>query len=742
VDQNAPSIGGARTTGNEKAAIRRPGIEAHPRADPVIRATAFPPRATCSILFGPPPEVPMPATDLDRLSIDTIRFLSADAVQKANSGHPGLPMGAAPMAYVLWTRFMKHHPANPRWFDRDRFVLSAGHGSMLLYSLLHLTGYESVPMREIQSFRQWGSRTPGHPESHLTPGVETTTGPLGQGIANAVGMGIAEAHLAARFNRPGHSVIDHRTWVIAGDGDLMEGVASEACSLAGHLQLGKLIVLYDDNRMSLAATTSLTFTEDVARRFEGYGWHAQRVADGNDTDAVAGAIEAAVAVEERPSILLVRTTIGYGAPHKQNTFEVHGSPLGVDELRAAKENLEWPLEPPFRVPEEISKHFRTALARGREQEAEWNARMAAYAKAHPEPAAELRRRIAAELPAGWDAEIPSFPADAKGIATRKASSTVMQAIGRRLPELAGGSADLNPSTFTVLEGQGDFESPAATSEGAQGTSGGPWSYAGRNLHFGVREHAMGAAVNGLATHGGFVPYGATFLVFSDYMRPSVRLSSIMELGTVWVFTHDSVALGEDGPTHQPVEHYAALRAIPGLLFIRPCDANETAWAWRVAIENRHRPTALALTRQNLPTLDRSELAPAENLRRGAYVLNPRVENPDILLLGTGSEVQLLVAAVKTLGEKGVRARVVSMPCWELFDEQAAEYRESVLPRRVTARLAVETGVSLGWHRWVGPAGATLTLDRFGASAPGGVILQKLGFTAENVVARALAVVGR
>jgi len=679
----------------------------------------------------------MPLSELERHSIDAIRFLSADAVQKANSGHPGLPLGAAAMAYVLWTRFLKHNPSNPQWFDRDRFVLSAGHGSMLLYSLLHLTGYESVSMSEIQSFRQWASRTPGHPESHLTPGVETTTGPLGQGISNAVGMAIAEAHLAARFNRPGHTVVDHRTWVLAGDGDLMEGVASESCSLAGHLRLGKLVVLYDDNRMSLAGTTSISFTEDVGRRFEGYGWRVQRVADGNDAEAVGQAIAAAVEAADRPSLLLVRTTIGYGAPHKQNTFEVHGSPLGADELRATKENLGWPLEPAFRVPEDVSRHFREAIARGREQESAWSARFAAYGKAFPERAAELRRRIAGQLPETWTTALPSFPADPKGLATRKASSKVMQALAPRLPELVGGSADLNPSTFTVLEGEGDFQDPARSSDDVQGTSGGPWGREGRNVHFGVREHAMGSAVNGMAAHGAFIPYGATFLVFSDYMRPAVRLSALMKVGAVWVYTHDSVGVGEDGPTHQPVEHYSALRAIPDLLFIRPCDANETAAAWRVAIENRHRPTALALTRQNVPTLDRAVFAPADGLRRGAYVLNPAVDKPAVLLLGSGSEVHLLVQAAEKLEEKGVRARVVSMPCWELFDEQPEDYRESVLPSRVTARLAVEAGVSLGWHRWIGPNGGLITLDRFGASAPGNVLFEKFGFTVANVVARAL-----
>jgi transketolase len=678
----------------------------------------------------------MPATPLDTLSINTIRFLSADAVQKANSGHPGLPMGAAAMAYVLWTRYLKHNPANPKWPDRDRFVLSGGHGSMLLYSLLHLAGYP-LTLDDIKSFRQWGSKTPGHPEAELTPGVETTTGPLGQGISNAVGLAIAEAHLAARYNRPGHAVVNHYTYVIASDGDLMEGASSEACSIAGHLRLGKLIVLYDDNHISLAGTTSLAFDEDVLARYQAYGWHTQRVADGNDLDALDAALSAAQAATGQPSIIAVRTIIGYGAPNKENTAEVHGNPLGPDELKAAKRNLGWPEDEMFSIPGAALEHFREALGTGSAAEAAWQARMAAYAAAFPEPAAELKRRLAGELPAGWEQARPTFPADAKGLATRKAGEAVLQAFAAQLPELMGGSADLNPSTFTVIKGAGDFQSPQASAEGAQGTSGGPWSYEGRNLHFGVREHGMGAIVNGLATHGGFIPYGATFLVFSDYMRPTIRLSAIMRVGSIWIYTHDSIGLGEDGPTHQAVEHYAALRAIPNLLFIRPADANEVAWAWQVAIENRHRPTALALTRQNVPTLDRAALASAEGLKQGAYVLNPQVTDPQLILMATGSEVQLIVAAEKTLAERGLRARLVSMPCWELFAAQPEEYRASVLPPSVTARLGVETGVSLGWHRWVGDAGALITLDHFGASAPAARIMKEFGFTAENVVAKAL-----
>jgi transketolase len=612
---------------------------------------------------------------------------------------------------------------------------------MLLYSLLHLTGYD-LSLDDIKSFRQLGSRTPGHPENHVTPGVEVTTGPLGQGLANAVGMAIAEAHLAARFNRPGHVLVDHFTYVLASDGDVMEGVASEACSLAGHLALGKLVVLYDDNRVTLAGSTSVAFTEDVGERFAAYGWHVQHVEDGNDLDEVGKAIENARALTARPSIILVRTHIGFGSPHKQDTFEAHGSPLGPDEVHASKERLGWPVEPAFLIPPEALEVFRAAVGRGRQRHDEWRRRLQTYQASFPDLAAEFERRMAGVLPAGWERELPTFAADAKGIATRKASESVMQALAVRLPELIGGSADLNPSTFTWLKGAGDFESPAASREGAQGTVGGPWGYDGRNIHFGVREHGMGAAVNGMAAHGGTIPYGSTFLIFSDYMRPTIRLSALSELGSVWVFTHDSVALGEDGPTHQPVEHYLALRAIPDLLFIRPCDANETVWAWRVAIQNRKRPTVLALTRQNVPTLDRAAYASAEGLLRGAYVLNPTLDRPDLLLLATGSEVQLIVAAEKLLAARGVRARLVSMPCWELFGAQPPAYRDEVLPPAVRARLSVESGVTLGWERWVGRDGDTIGIDRFGASAPGDKLLKEFGFTAEHVVERALRLVDR
>jgi transketolase len=681
---------------------------------------------------------------LDEQAINTMRFLSVDAVQQANSGHPGLPMGAAAMAYVLWTRHLRHNPANPGWPDRDRFVLSAGHGSMLLYALLHLTGY-ALPLDQIKRFRQWGSLTPGHPEHDLTPGVEATTGPLGQGLGNAVGMAIAEAHLAARFNRPGHEIIDHRTYVIASDGDMMEGVQSEACSLAGDLKLGKLIVLYDDNRITLSGTTSLAFREDVSARFAAYGWHVQRVGDGNDLTAVDTALRDAQQAADRPSLLIVRTIIGFGAPHKQGTFHAHGSPLGADEVRAAKQALGWPVEPTFLIPDEVRGHFRSALERGAGWEEEWRKRVEAYAAAFPDLGAKLRWRFAGDLPPGWDAALPTFVSDPKGLATRKASEATLQALAAPLPELVGGSADLDPSTLTGLKGQGDFQPPSMSKDGVQGAVGGVWSPAGRNVHFGVREHGMGAIVNGLAYHGGFVPYGSTFLIFSDYMRPAVRLSALSRLGSIWVYTHDSIGLGEDGPTHQPVEHFLALRAIPDLLFIRPSDANETVWAWRVAIENRHRPTALALTRQAVPTLDRSIYASAEGLTRGAYVLNGHTEasrRPDLILIATGSEVQLIVAAGQSLAAKGIKARLVSMPCWELFEEQTAGYRESVLPASVTTRLAVEAGRSLGWERWVGAAGATVSLDRFGASAPGEVLMREFGFTTDQVVRAAETLLSR
>lgn len=678
------------------------------------------------------------STQLDQLCINTIRFLSVDAVQQANSGHPGLPMGAAPMAYTLWTRRMKYNPADPQWPDRDRFVLSAGHGSMLLYSLLHLTGFD-LPLEQIKRFRQWGSITPGHPERGLTPGVEVTTGPLGQGFGNGVGMALAEAHLAARFNRPGHEMINHFTYGIVSDGDLMEGVAGEAASLAGHLRLGKLIYFYDNNHITLAAATDVAFSEDVARRFQACRWHTINIEDGNDLAAIDAALTAAREEPDRPSLILVRTHIGYGAPHKQDTFDAHGSPLGEDEVRAAKENLGWPTEPPFYIPEEALAHFREALDRGRAAQGEWNGRREAYRKAFPDLARELEQTLAGALPVDWDAGIPVFPPDmAKGMATRVASGKALVALAQRVPALIGGSADLNPSTHTAIPDAGNFESPNLKPADTQGATGGGWNYAGRNLAFGVREHAMGAILNGLAAHGGTIPYGATFLTFSDYMRPPMRLAALMELPVKYVFTHDSLGLGEDGPTHQPVEQLASLRAVPQLVVIRPGDANEAAEAWRVALQLKERPVALVLSRQGMPILDRKVFAPAAGLARGAYILAEPVGGaPELILIASGSEVGLIVAARERLQNQGIKVRLVSMPSWELFDAQPPEYREAVLPRGVRARLAVEAGSPQGWHQYVGDGGDVIGVTHFGASAPGNVVLEKYGFSVENVCERAL-----
>src|SRR5437870_4392088 len=679
---------------------------------------------------------------IEQLCVNAIRTLSVDAVEKAKSGHPGAPMGLAPTAYLLWTRFMKYNPRNPSWPDRDRFVLSAGHGSMLLYSMLYLTGYD-VPLDQIKQFRQWGSLTPGHPERELTPGVETTTGPLGQGFGNGVGMAIAEAYLAARYNRPGFEVVSHFTYGIVSDGDLMEGVASEAASLAGHLKLGKLIYLYDNNRISLAASTELTFTEDCARRFEAYGWHAQALDDGNDLDAIDQALRAARGETARPSLILVRTHIGYGSPGKQDTFEAHGAPLGEEEVKLTKKKLGWPVEPPFYVPEEALAHFRETVRRGAKAETEWQDSFSTYARTFPDIAKELEQVIRGDLPEGWEAAIPNFPADGKGLATRVASGKVLNALAQKLPTLIGGSADLNPSTYTVLREMGDFQSPQRRVADIQGSAGGVWSYAGRNLHFGVHEHGMGATLNGMAAHGGIIPFGATLLIFSDYMRPTIRLAALMEPRAIYVFTHDSIELGEAGPTHQPVEQLASLRANPRLIVIRPCDANETANARRVAIETRDRPVALALTRQNVPTLDRTQFAAAAGLRRGAYVLaDPPDGRPDLVLIGTGSEVSLAVAAREKLSERKIQARVVSMPSWELFDLQPKEYRDSVLPPSIKRRVAVEAALPQGWHRYVGDGGDVIGIERFGASAPGNVVMKKLGFTVNHVVERALALLER
>ena len=666
------------------------------------------------------------STDLDQLCINTIRMLSVDGVQKANSGHPGMPMGAAAMAYVLWTRFLRHNPKNPGWPDRDRFVLSAGHGSMLLYSLLHLSGYD-LSLETLQNFRQWGSKTPGHPEHRLTPGVETTTGPLGQGFANGVGMALAERYLAARFNRPGHHIVDHFTYGIVSDGDLMEGISHEAASLAGHLGLGKLIYFYDDNHISIEGDTDIAFTENRTGRFVAYGWHVQRVDDGNDLAALEQALNEARKETRRPSLIAVRTHIGYGSPNKQDTAGVHGEPLGPEEIKLTKDNLKWPREPRFLVPDEVSAHFRQAIDAGRKLEKRWQAAFEAYRENFEAPAAEWDRWVSGRLAEGWQNDIPVFESDDKGLATRVASGTVLNAVAPKIANLIGGSADLAPSTKTLLEGEADYQAA---------------NYTGRNLRFGVREHAMGGILNGMALHGGLIPYGATFLVFSDYMRPAIRLAALTELKVIYVFTHDSIGVGEDGPTHQPIEHLASLRAIPNLTVIRPCDANETAEAWRAAISHRSGPVALALSRQNLPTLDRkSEYAPAEGLHQGAYILSEAAGNkPDVILIASGSEVQIALEAAEMITAKGPAVRVVSMPSWELFEAQPAEYHHRILPPQIKAKIAIEAGSAQGWHRYVGQSGHIIALDHFGASAPAKVLYEKFGLTADSVVEKALEIV--
>ena len=658
----------------------------------------------------------------DQLCINTIRMLAADAVEKARSGHPGMPMGAAAMAYVLWTRFLRHNPKNPAWPNRDRFVLSAGHGSMLLYSLLHLTGYD-LALDELKNFRQWGSKTPGHPEHGLTPGVETTTGPLGQGFANGVGMAIAERHLASVFNRPGHEIVNHFTYGIVSDGDLMEGISHEAASLAGHLGLGKLIYLYDDNHISIEGSTEIAFTEDRLKRFAAYGWHVQQVTDGNDLEQLSAAIAAARDETRRPSFIAVRTHIGYGSPHKQDTAGAHGEPLGAEELKLTKKNLNWPAEPAFYLPEEAVSHFREALENGAQLDRSWQEAFTAYQKAHPELAARWRQWTAGGLPEAWERKMPVFDADPKGMATRVASGKILNAIAGRMTNLMGGSADLAPSTKTLIDNEDDFQPPG---------------FEGRNMRFGVREHAMGGIINGMALHGGLIPYGATFLIFSDYMRPAIRLAALMKLHVIYVFTHDSIGLGEDGPTHQPIEQLAALRAIPNLKVVRPCDANETVEAWKAALKSISGPVAMVLTRQNLPVLDRKVDGPADGLQKGAYVVHdPQDNRPDLLLMASGSEVHIALAAAVMLSDKGIAVRVVSVPCWELFEEQPDEYRRLVLPPEVTARLAVEAGSPQGWHRYVGSRGIVIGLTHFGASAPYEVLYDKFGLTADHVVEESL-----
>ncbi len=665
----------------------------------------------------------MSQESIQEKAIKTIKFLSVDGVQKANSGHPGLPMGDAGIAYALWTKLLNFNPKNPNWFNRDRFVLSGGHGSMLLYVMLHLTGYD-VSMEELQSFRQWGSITPGHPEYGLTPGVEVTTGPLGQGFANGVGMAIAEAHLAAEFNRPGHTLVDHYTYGIVTDGDLMEGIASEAASLAGHLKLGKLVYFYDDNHISIDGSTELAFTEDSEKRFEAYGWHVSHVDHPYDIEALIAAVEAAKA-DPRPSLIVVRTTIGDGLPEVGGTEKAHGSPPGWDEIKQAKENADWPVEPHFYIPDDVREHFLLKVEEGRLLEASWEEKLEAYRKAFPDLASEFTRRIKGELPEDWDSALPNFPADEKGIATRAASGKVINAIADMLPELMGGSADLAPSNKTWIDGEPDFQDGVRE---------------GRNMHFGVREHAMGGIVNGMAVHGGLIPYGGTFLVFSDYMRPAVRLSALSHYPSIWIYTHDSIGVGEDGPTHQPVEHVDSLRIIPNLVTLRPADANETSQAWKVAVEHNG-PVALALTRQKLPVIDREVYASAEDLSKGAYVLaDMGDDDPELILMASGSEVSLILNAAGNLAAEGINVRVVSFPSWELFEEQDQSYRDLVLPANVKSRLAVEAGRAFGWERWVGDQGDIIGIDKFGASAPGNIVMEKYGFTVSHVIERAMALV--
>jgi transketolase len=663
-------------------------------------------------------------TNIDTLSINTIRTLSLDAVQKANSGHPGLPLGMAPAAYVLWTRFLRHNPKNPKWFNRDRFLLSAGHGSMLLYSLLHLTGY-NLPLEELKNFRQLHSKTPGHPENILTPGVEITTGPLGQGFANGVGMGIASAHLAAKLNRPGLAVIDHFIYCICSDGDLMEGVSSESASLAGHLKLANLIYLYDDNQVTIDGPTSLAFSEDVTKRFESCGWEVSVVEDGNDLTAIESAIRAAQAVKDKPKLIRIKTIIGFGMP-KQGTSKAHSDAPGEDAVKETKRNLDWPENKKFFIPKDVLSHFRTAVKRGPQLEKDWEEVVKGYAKAFPDLGKTLRETRTGRLPEGWEKALPKFDkTEAK--ATRAYSGDVINAIADTIPQMIGGSGDLTPSNNTYIKSSADFEAGR---------------YANRNIHFGVREHAMASTMNGMALYGSLIPFGGTFQTFSDYMRPAIRLAAVSHIQVVFVFTHDSIGLGEDGPTHQSVEHLAALRAIPNLALIRPCDAHEVREAWRAALKRTGAPTAFALSRQKVALIDRKKFADARGLHKGAYVLaeaenkSGKAVTPKLILIATGSEVGLAIGAREKLNRAGIPTRVVSMPCWEFFDEQSAKYKESVLPAKVKSRLAIEAGVSLGWAKYVGDAGDTLSVDRFGASAPAEDVFRDYGFTVENVVRKA------
>ena len=666
-------------------------------------------------------------TDLDLLCVNTIRALSMDAVQKANSGHPGAPMGLAPLAYVMWTRFLRHNPKNPSWPNRDRFVLSAGHASVLLYSMLYLSGYD-LSLEDLKNFRQWGSKTPGHPEFPHTPGVETTTGPLGQGFGNGVGMAVAQELLASRFNRPGYPILEHTIYGIVGDGDLMEGVASEAASLAGHLGLGKMIYFYDDNRITIEGSTRLAFTEDVGKRFEAYGWHVLKVSDGNNLEAIERAIEAARAEPSRPSLVMITTHIAYGSPHKQDSADAHGSPLGAEEVKLTKQNLGWPVEPPFLVPEQALAVFRRCVERGENLEAQWKSCFENYVQEHPALAGEWRRLQSGNLPEGWEDSLPAFLPEQGSLATRQASGKILNAVAPVLPTLIGGSADLAPSTETLIKGGEDVSAQ---------------NFSARNLRFGVREHGMGAILNGMALYGGLIPYGGTFLIFADYMRPSIRLAAMMGLRVIYVFTHDSIGLGEDGPTHQPVEHLASLRAIPNLNVIRPGDAGEVPAAWKEALTRKSGPTALVLTRQKLPIIDRKRFGAAENLSRGAYILaKERGLAPELIFIATGSEVHVALEAWEALSQEGVAARLVNMPCRELFEKQSESYREEVLPKAVKIRLVVEAASPLGWERYAGDQGEILGIDRFGASAPYEILMKEYGFTTANVVRRAKSLLGR
>ena len=673
--------------------------------------------------------------ELETRCINTIRFLAADAIEKAKSGHPGMPLGAAAAAFTLWTRHLKHSPENPQWSDRDRFVLSSGHASMLLYALLHLTGYD-LTLDDIKNFRQWGSLTPGHPEYKHTVGVEVTTGPLGQGLANAVGMAIAEAHLGARFNRETGTLVNHHTYIMAGDGDLMEGVTAEACALAGHLRLGKLIVLYDDNCVSLAGSTGLSFTENIEMRFKSYGWHVHKVKDGNDVTMIDHAIKMAKRETDKPSLICVRTTIGFGAPCKQGSCDAHGSPLGADELKGTKAALGWPPDSHFYIPEDVQKFFHKAVNHGRKWEKDWKETVDILTHKEPELVSQFFSTMAGKLPDDWETALTAFPTDSKDIATRKASETVMQALAAKIPEIIGGSADLNPSTFTWLKGMGDFQSPATSPDGLHGMVGGNWSYLGRNIHFGVREHAMGSIAVGMALHGGIIPYTATFLTFADYMRPPIRLAALMGLRVIFIFTHDSIGVGEDGPTHQPIEQIMNMRQVPNLTVIRPADANETVEAWRMALAKTNGPTVLVFSRQNLPVLDRQIYAAASGLQRGGYILWESVPDPTLIMIATGSEVAMTLQAAQKLAGEGFKVRLVSLPSWDIFDSQPQEYRDKVLPPRIKARLAVEAGIKLGWEHYVGLEGKIIGMAGFGASAPGPVLYEKFGFTADNIVTAA------